>query len=560
MRPDLMRCGWLMLILVAVRAAGGNDSSPAPGTLSGRVVDPAGHGVAAARVWTAGKIRQERGLDAVVETRTDDQGRFHLGPIPAAHLYRWPLVVDAPGFARLTVLGQSVSIYPGQDHDLGAVRVDRGRVFTGQANDVDGTPRPGAVVELVVYRHNMGHTVSDIGPETTVTTDAEGRFRTPPLPVGQLALSIQAPERQLAYATRQIAPGGQEDLGTIPLTADVPFSATVQDEEGRPIEGVKIGGTVGHSATTDASGRFTLRGFEAEPRFQLNVSKPGYAMQSGPLAVTPSGVRYDGTRSTPPPPALRDLVVTLRRAGVIEGQVVDADSGEPIRLAQMLVCNFERKPDGEVVLRGCRSEFHQDRPGQFRATFPAPDEYHLTFSAVGYHDAEAFTPRVADLTTISGIMVKMRRRTDGSAPTIAGQTITGRVTRDGGPVRSGWVGLWLVHKPTNPVNAPVQRGRMVPGQPFPAAQAEIIDGTYSLPVPYQQDRWFVVVDTPGAPLTEIGPIAVALKETKSLYIATTPGGIIQGQATGVPPGWEGFSYVVAFNRTGVQAETRVEPR
>ena len=77
----------------------------------------------------------------------------------------------------------------------------------------------------------------------------------------------------------------------------------------------------------------------------------------------------------------------------------------------MVVCTFERKPSGEVVLKGCRSDFEQTEPGQFRASFPAPNEYHLTFTAGGYHDAEAYTPKVTELKTIEGIVARMKRKT-----------------------------------------------------------------------------------------------------------------------------------------------------
>ena len=249
--------------------------------------------------------------------------------------------------------------------------------------------------------------------------------------------------------------------------------------------------------------------------------------------------------------------MTLLRAGWIEGQAVDAETGEPVRLDKVVVCNFERKPSGEVVLRGCRSDFEQSEPGRFRASFPAPDEYHLTFTAAGYHDAEAYTPKVTELKTISGIVARMKRKTDGSAPVVARQTIAGAVTRDGRPVQAGWVGLWALRRPSNAPNAPVMRGRTAVGPPIPYASVPIRDGSYSLDVPFQSETWYVVAEEPGQPVTQVGPIAMALNQNRTVDIACTPGGRIRGRVEGVPPGWEGHVWVVAFSRTAVREEVRV---
>jgi hypothetical protein len=170
------------------------------------------------------------------------------------------------------------------------------------------------------------------------------------------------------------------------------------------------------------------------------------------VTVTDAGIRYvtgDGDKDQEP---AEELVVILRRAGWIEGQAIDADTDEPVRLNKVVVCNFERKPDGEVVLRGCRRELPETEPGRFPASFSVPDEYHLTFSATGYHDAEAYTPKLTDLTTIGGIVVRMKKQTDDSPPEMAKQVISGIVTRDGRPVESAWVGLWALRKPCNAID------------------------------------------------------------------------------------------------------------
>ena len=99
---------------------------------------------------------------------------------------------------------------------------------------------------------------------------------------------------------------------------------------------------------------------------------------------------------------------------------MDVETGEPVRLSQIVLCFFERKPNGEPVLSGCRSaDFEQPDVGRFRLPYTVPDEYHLTFSAAGYYDAEAFTPKVTQLTPIQGIVVKLKKKPKKPLPKYA---------------------------------------------------------------------------------------------------------------------------------------------
>ena len=357
-------------------------------------------------------------------------------------------------------------------------------------------------------------------------------------------------------------PGGVQDLGVIRLEPDVPFTATIPDEAtGAPLTGASTGGTSGYNELTDADGRFTLRGFGAIASFQLNVSKEGYTGLIGRVEVTDAGTTYHVGEefAHPPIPTAQELVIPLRRAGVIDGLAVDADTGAPVRLKQVIVGNFERKPTGKVVLHGCRSDFQQAEPGHFHASYPTPDEYHLTLSAFGYHDAEALTPKVDDLRTVGGIVVRMRRLAEdpSTVDTTAKRRISGIVTRGGVPVPGDWAGLWAIRRPSNPVNAPVLRGRMVASDPIKSTQTPIqLDGSYALDVLFQ-GNWFVVVDEPGRALAQSGPIAMSLREDQTVDITAAEPGRVVGKLNGVPAGWQGHAFIVAFSRSGIRAEAQV---
>jgi hypothetical protein len=547
--------------LAALMVSRGLAAEPLPmGTLSGRVVDPDGRPVAGARIAVDARDTKTNSVATLVEARTDSDGRFRLGPVEAVYRLRLPrpLRVEADGFVGPRVTFGTLTIFAGCDSDLGTIRIDRGRSFTGQVLDIDGKPREGVDVSAASMSFRSGHTSGGSMVSTRVATDAEGRFRTPPLPVGHLILRVRVPDRQLANRSgRAIAPGGEDDLGTIRLEPDVPVAVVVKDEDGRPIAGLDVV----YATSTDAEGRTALRGFGRDFQAQIQARKAGYVLINWVVRRTEKGLYWrevGGARTELGP--FGELSMTLKRAGWIEGRAIDADTGAPVRLERVVVCNFERKPSGEVVLRGCRSDFEQTEPGRFRATFPVPNEYHLTFTAQGYHDAEAYTPKVSELKTIEGIVAKMKKKTEDSTPQVARQTIAGTVTRDGQPVRSGWVALWALRtRPANAPNSPVMRQRTAVGEPVVAASVPIRDGSYSVDVPFQNEAWYVVAEEAGHPLTQVGPLAIALNQKKSLDIACTEGGRIRGRVKDVPPGWEGHMWVVAFSKTAVREETRANP-
>ena len=103
------------------------------------------------------------------------------------------------------------------------------------------------------------------------------------------------------------------------------------------------------------------------------------------------------------------------------------------------------------------------------------------------------------------------------------------------------------------------RGRTAVGDPAKYASAAIHNGSYRFDVPFQSETWYVVVEEPGHALTQVGPISIALKEQKTLNITCTQGGRIRGRVTGIPAEWEGHVWVVAFSKTAVRTEARVEP-
>ena len=551
---------------VASVAAAAPEPLP-KGTLSGTVVDAAGKPVAGARVV------MERGLDAatnqakvMAETVTGADGRFRLGPVEPVYRAREGLRVQADGYAAQVIGAGTCSVFPGSDCDLGRIQLDRGRTFVGQVLDPDGKPVGGADVECNVHRIVSPFHIGAVIPPQKLTTDAEGRVRTPPLPVGLVALNVRATGwRSAAWDwQRAAAAGGEVVLPPLRLEKDVPIAGVVQDEQGRPIAGARISAGEAPDTTSDAAGRFVLRGFGPNPQFQFFASKAGCVPVNWGVKSTDDGLRYRevGSPTTPlyPLGPVKELKVVMKPVAWIEGRAVDGESGAPVHLDRVLLCDFVRKPNGEIVLSGCHiPKFEQPERGRFRVPFGDAREWHLTLSAAGYQDGEALTPPLAELKDIGGITVRLKRKKDGDRPTVATQRIAGAVTRNGEPVKTGWVGLWRMRRATKVSDVRLVRGRTVEGQPPTVlASAPIRNGAYVLDVPYQDDAWHVVAEEPGQPVTLLGPIRVALGEQKKLDIACTPGGGISGVVAGVPPEWAGHAWVVAFSKSGLWFEARAD--
>ena len=441
--------------------------------------------------------------------------------------------------------------------------MDRGRVFVGQVLDADGKPRAGVLMECEAYRHVMGHTVTSLGPTLKMETDSEGRFRTPPLPIASLSIVALSPDYRTAWANPVAKrPAGEETLAPIRLEKDVPIYGIAKDENGKPVVGAKffIGGN--WEMITDAAGKFIVRGFGPEPGFQLLGSKDGHEPINRGVRVKKDGIYWHnvyGDRKQHGP--TKELLVVMKSMPNfwIEGHAVDAISNKPVRLDKVILCELERKPDGQVERRGCSSlGFEQPETGRFRIPYVSPGEYHASLFAAGYVEAEVVTPDIKVLKNITGLIVKMKKEADGAKTVLPKQQLHGVVTRDGQPVKVGWVGLWFMRRDDDAVNAPILRGRTVESDPFIRGRALIVDGKYRLEVPFDDTDWYIVVEAPGEPMTQIGPLRVKSREEKKLDIACVQGGAIAGKVKNVPKGWEDDLWAIAFTKTGIRAEARVK--
>jgi hypothetical protein len=326
------------------------------------------------------------------------------------------------------------------------------------------------------------------------------------------------------------------------LKPDRPIHGLVRNEQGEPISDIEVSAN-GIAVKTDQQGRFVLRGLGEDATFQLKVFVDGYAPIDWGVTATPDGFEYVEVGEKPSiagsqnaeayKKAMEEITVrvpslqiTLQREAQIQGHVVDAVTNEPVTISRIVLCTFTRKENGEVVLDGCRiPRFAQPEPGRFSVGYFYPTEYHLTVSAEGYDDAEAFTPRVDSLEPINGIVVRMRRKSEAAeSGAKLNPQIRGIVTDEAIPLEGARIALWTVPQETNAVNAKIVRRRTTTGDGYVFASQPLDRGSFSLDVPYQSDDWYLLVETPRRIVALKGPIAIGAGETKSVELKTRASG------------------------------------
>ena len=571
MKRRTRAAGLCLVILFSGVAAGRAVAAAMPaGSLSGRVVDPNGAAVEGASVFLDDYDYGADDFHPIVKTTTATDGSFHLGPLKPEFRGGKALRILAAGFAPTTVSGRSFSIFPGANTDLNTIPLDRGQILRGQLLDFDGSPLPDAAVECACRVYVRDSAFDPATPTYHLKTDARGRFQTPLLPVSFAGITVRVPGRQMPWVRVPVGPAGQQDLPPIRLEKCDPILGRVVDQQGRGIAGATFTASgwdfgvtwlLREQGTTDADGDFAFNGLGRKIQFQIN--SPGNFGVNRIIRGRPQGLYWaesrdwDGDARHLRGPVSK-LEIKMEAASWIEGRAIDADSGEPVHLNSIVICTFTRAPGGQIVLSQCQSgDFHSQTDGTFRVKYGTPTEYHLTLSAAGYKDGEAFTPPITRSQTVSGVVARMHRLKGGADPEIVRQSLWGTVMRDGRAVQTGWVVLRKAPADADKPNAGICRGRVVPSAVGYYAAAAIEDGRYRLNVPRPADDWIVVVEEPGGRIRQIQNVTVAPGQIKQLDIATIRAGRIEGRIDGISDTWKNDTWVVAFTRAGLRFETPV---
>jgi hypothetical protein len=475
---------FLVLSLSAISAGQSPRPAQQPGrvTLRGVVVD-AGDG----SVLRRARIALLSGGRATAQHLTDEEGRFSISVASAALTLR---IVKA-GYASVLARIPPERLRASEPLRL---EVPRGAAITGRAVDASGQA---AQVVFIRRLTTDGLTWSPLTLDgltfpdgfTSVSPNDRGEYRAAGLVAGRYrveacppagtAMSISTPpgggpptvkidgaSYQVPSVTVDVAAGAE--VTAADLFVDRPavlpdvsaessggtIRGTVSTTGGSPLPGATVTATRpgggpggGPRTTTDASGRFTLRGV-AFGSVTVQASKRGYVpLQAGQRGGGLPGlpVRIEAGKD------VDDVSIVLPRSGAVSGLVLD-EYGEPLLEVSVQLLRVRRQPTGALLREQGSLAVQTDDRGQFRFSDVRPGDYAVMASLpeesldrpatlrtayvpAYYPDTTAFnnaaTIRIAEGDDVPGTILTMRRvpvtRVSGVVHNSQGLPFTGTV-------------------------------------------------------------------------------------------------------------------------------------
>jgi len=194
--------------------------------------------------------------DALLETRTDVNGRFTVDGLPAAGI---SVDVDAVGHAPLR--SQAMPVAAGALLDVGDLRLSRGGLVSGRVFDADGMPLAGAEVRasnsgleaMALWEHAVHRELewarhgipTMIGIRDTheakacwTTSDADGRFEISGLVTPRCAVLAAAPGHEPASAG--VLPVGTSGIELRLQRLGVMHVRLVNEADGEPLSDASL--------------------------------------------------------------------------------------------------------------------------------------------------------------------------------------------------------------------------------------------------------------------------------------------------------------------------------
>ncbi len=374
------------------RQAGKPDLRPAPGRMFvvGRVLDPQGNPVPGAAVMVHARLK--------LSGRGDPYAR--LSPVPIGHM-------ESDGSGRFRI---------------DAPRLSSSRYDTFYAVAL----APGYGVGWVELDPDDDQPTADIAlrPEQVIhgrLFDLQGR------PARDVSVS--------AFSIGRVLPGDPR-LPRARFEGLSYFWTQINDFPAWP-----------KPATTDADGRFTLRGVGRDLRVLLTVNDPRFALQR-------IQVETDRTSDS------KQLTMALEAAQIITGRVTYADTGRPVPHARLEI---------EPILRGATRPlgYETDGEGRFRVNpsrgdrcvvkaFPPEGQPYLT-ARQDFEWPKGAIEHPVDLALSRGIVIRGKVTEEGSGKPVAEARVWfhGRRSTDRSNPRvemsgSGPDGSFLLAVPTSP--------------------------------------------------------------------------------------------------------------
>jgi len=338
-------------------------------TVTGRVVDEKGQGVADADVYASGGPWGGLGFGPPV-ARSDTLGNFAIADRPR----QGEIFLEARGEGVVMSQPIKVVLPPSGPVEL---RVSRARTLEGRVLD-ERSAEPVRGARIYASRRmqrsaGSGTLYFGRGAEQG-ETDEVGRFRVEGLEPGAYTVTITASGYKEAVAEALVPEEGQPKALTVPLKRGAAIRGRVVDDREAPAAGVDVyadqaamtvpSGAVytsgGGSGRTGPDGSFVIDGLEAG-RYEV-VAEDETGAQARELV--------EAGRST-------DVVLRLQPHGAVEGTVVSPD-GTAVAGARVVTFATGRPMEGERTTDAGGSFTFEDLP---------PGRYHVAANHEKYGSA-----------------------------------------------------------------------------------------------------------------------------------------------------------------------------
>lgn len=355
---------------------------PAPGSLTGRVVDARGKAVASALValTVAGEARRyhwarpQELLDQVEDglrlVHADGQGRFDFGAVAARQELQ--LAAYPPSGSSAEAFGafmRKVELAEGETRDVELRLVPTTTIF-GRAVDPDGAGVAGVRIEVEI---DAGRDRSFLGE---VLTDASGQYRVEGVPASRVRVDANLDGHRGDSRWVDLALDASGEVPDLLVEPAFRVRGHVIDEDGWGVPHARVwvreAGSDeerrrGRSETADEYGRFEVTGLQ-QGDFEVDAWAATHNLPDGrePLVSLP-GDPY--------------VVLTLERRvlpmpGSITGELTVAGTGAPVPGIQI------RGSRGTVLLDGARFRVTGLPPGPIRLQAHAPGMESVRFDEV----------------------------------------------------------------------------------------------------------------------------------------------------------------------------------